>query len=51
MKVAVVGARDFHGVQGGVETHCEKLYPTFVKQRCDIIVFTIKTHVAQNVQN
>ncbi len=29
MKVAVIGVRGFPGVQGGVERHCENIYPRF----------------------
>ena len=35
----VVGTRGFPGVQGGVETHCEELYPRLVRQGCDAVVF------------
>lgn len=39
MKVLVIGARGFPGIQGGVEKHCEELYPALVKQGCDVTVF------------
>ena len=40
MKIAVVGTRGFPGVQGGVEKHCEELYPRLVKLGCKVLVFT-----------
>src|SRR3989338_1165422 len=40
MKIAVLGTRGFPNVQGGVETHCENLYPDLVKKGCDVTVFT-----------
>ncbi len=40
MKIFVLGTRGFPGIQGGVETHCEQLYPRLSKLGCDITVFT-----------
>ena len=40
MKIAVIGTRGFPDVQGGVEKHCEELYPRLVKLGCDVTVFT-----------
>lgn len=45
MKIAVLGLRGFPGVQGGVEAHCEKLYPQLAKRGCEIKVFTRKPYV------
>ena len=39
MKIAVVGTRGFPDVQGGIETHCEKIYPRLAKKGVDITVF------------
>lgn len=39
MKIAVLGTRGFPGVQGGVEAHCQNLYPRLVKLGCDVTVF------------
>ncbi len=49
MKIAVLGTRGFPGVQGGVEVHCEKLYPRLTKMGCEITVFTRKPYI--NSQN
>lgn len=46
MKIAVVGTRGFPDVQGGVEAHCEYLYPYLAEKGCDITVFTRKPYVA-----
>ncbi|MDL1957460.1 MAG: glycosyltransferase family 4 protein [Candidatus Desulfofervidus auxilii] len=40
MKIAVIGTRGFPRVQGGVEKHCEELYPRLVKLGCKVLVFT-----------
>ncbi len=45
MKIAVVGTRGFPDIQGGVESHCEHLYPQLVQRGCDITVFTRKSYV------
>ncbi len=39
MKVLVTGTRGFPGVQGGVETHCEQLYPRLARLGCRVGVF------------
>ncbi|NDW08047.1 glycosyltransferase family 4 protein [Dysgonomonas sp. 520] len=36
MKVIVTGTRGIPNIQGGVETHCEKLYPLLVSSGCDV---------------
>jgi glycosyltransferase involved in cell wall biosynthesis len=32
MKILVIGTRGIPGIQGGVETHCEELFPIILKQ-------------------
>jgi len=39
MKIVVLGTRGFPNVQGGVEAHCENLYPRLVKLGYEVIVF------------
>jgi glycosyltransferase involved in cell wall biosynthesis len=51
MKAVVLGTRGFPGVQGGVESHCEKLYPKLSKLGCDITVFTRKPYVDPEIKN
>jgi glycosyltransferase involved in cell wall biosynthesis len=38
-KIIVLGTRGFPKVQGGIEKHCEELYPRLVKSGCDVTVF------------
>jgi glycosyltransferase involved in cell wall biosynthesis len=40
MKITVLGTRGFPNVQGGVEKHCEELYPRLAELGCDVTVFT-----------
>ncbi len=40
MKITVAGLRGFPNVQGGIETHCEQLYPRLSGKGCDVTVFT-----------
>ncbi|MFA6217704.1 MAG: glycosyltransferase family 4 protein [Candidatus Omnitrophota bacterium] len=39
MKIVVLGTRGFPQIQGGVEAHCENLYPRLVKIGCEVTVF------------
>lgn len=45
LKIAVLGTRGFPNVQGGVEAHCENLYPRLAGNGCEIMVFTRKPYV------
>ncbi|MFA5119232.1 MAG: glycosyltransferase family 4 protein [Candidatus Omnitrophota bacterium] len=47
MKIAVLGTRGFPGVQGGVEVHCENLYPRLVKIGCEVTVFGRSPYLEQ----
>lgn len=38
MKIVVTGLRGFPNIQGGIETHCEELYPRLAKLGLDITV-------------
>ena len=51
MKVVVVGTRGFPGVQGGVEVHCENLYPRLTEKGCEVIIFTRKPYVDLTLHN
>ena len=50
MKIIVIGTRGFPNVQGGVETHCEHLYPYIVKSGCDVTVITRGTYVDASLE-
>ena len=39
MKIAVVGTRGIPDVMGGIETHCEELYPRIARHGYDITVY------------
>lgn len=39
MKIAVVGTRGIPDVMGGIETHCEELYPRVAQRGYDITVY------------
>jgi glycosyltransferase involved in cell wall biosynthesis len=45
MRIAVLGTRGFPGVQGGVETHCQELYPRLAARGLDITVFGRKGYL------
>lgn len=46
MKIAVLGTRGFPNVQGGVESHCENLYPYIAAQKeCEVVVFARKPYI------
>ena len=44
MKICVTGTRGFPFIEGGVEKHCEALYP-YVAQTSDVVVFRRKPYV------
>ncbi len=48
MKIFVIGARGFPNVQGGIESHCEELYPRLVKQGYEITALTIAQYTEVN---
>lgn len=47
MKVFVLGTRGFPNVQGGIEAHCEHLYPRLAQHGCDIRVFTRSAYISR----
>ncbi len=49
LKIAVLGTRGFPGVQGGIETHCENLFPQLVKKGCEVVVFTRKPYINPDI--
>jgi glycosyltransferase involved in cell wall biosynthesis len=49
MRIAVVGTRGFPGIQGGIESHCEKLYTRLSKKGCEVFVYTRKPYVNSNL--
>lgn len=49
LKIAVLGTRGFPGVQGGIEVHCENLFPRLVNKGCEVVVFTRKPYIDLNI--
>ena len=45
LKVVVIGTRGFPDVQGGVEKHCEQLYPRLVRLGVHVTVLTRRHYV------
>lgn len=50
MKICVAGTRGFPGVQGGVETHCEHLYPRLAELGCEVTVYRRKPYVQSGIR-
>ena len=49
MKIIVVGTRGIPGISGGVETHCEELYPRLVEHfSCDVTITTRRQYIISN---
>ncbi len=48
LKIAVIGTRGIPDIQGGVETHCEKLYPRLVKLGCDVTLMRRSCYIKPN---
>jgi len=47
MKIVVTGLRGFPDIQGGIETHCEELYPRLAAGGLDITVVRRKPYVVK----
>ena len=47
-RIVVLGTRGFPNVQGGIETHCENLYPRLAELGWEVIVLTRKPYVDVN---
>lgn len=45
MKIVVIGTRGIPNIQGGVETHCEQLYPRLVRMGCDVTLIRRSCYV------
>lgn len=45
LRIAVLGTRGFPDVQGGVERHCEELYPRLSSLGCRVMVYSRKGYV------
>ena len=45
LRIAVLGTRGIPGVMGGVETHCQELYPRLVAKGHSVTLFARKGYV------
>lgn len=48
MKVAVLGTRGIPDIMGGIETHCQELYPRLAEKGVSVTVFARKGYTKQN---
>lgn len=48
MNIVVLGIRGFPGIQGGIENHCQHLYPRLVKNGCNVTIFARSNYVGVN---
>lgn len=49
MRVVVTGTRGIPGIQGGVETHCEQLFPRLAAMGCDVTVIRRSCYVTDTL--
>ena len=50
MKIVVTGTRGIPNVMGGVETHCEELFPKLARRGFDVTVIRRKSYVKDGLQ-
>ncbi len=48
MKIVVTGTRGIPNIQGGIETHCEELYPRLRSLNYEIIIIRRSCHIPKN---
>ncbi len=48
MKIVVIGTRGIPGILGGVETHCEELYPRIAASGHDVTIIRRTPYIAEN---
>ena len=49
MNILVLGTRGIPNIQGGVETHCQELYPRILELNCNVTVLT-RTPYVKNIE-
>lgn len=47
MRIVVTGTRGIPNIMGGVETHCEELYPRLVAMGCDVTLIRRSSYVKE----
>lgn len=48
MKIVVTGTRGIPNIQGGIETHCEELYPRLVSLNYEVIILRRSCYIPKN---
>ena len=51
MKIVVTGTRGIPSIQGGVETHCEELFPRIVSMGGDVVLLRRTSYVEKGSAN
>ena len=51
MKIVVTGTRGFPDILGGVETHCEELFPRIAAKGLDVVVIRRKSYVRDSMKS
>lgn len=51
MKIVVTGTRGIPNILGGVETHCEELYPRIASKDVEIVLIRRKCYVNDNIHS
>jgi glycosyltransferase involved in cell wall biosynthesis len=46
VKIVVLGTRGIPDIPGGVETHCQSLYPRLVERGCEVVIVTRKPYIS-----
>ena len=49
MKIVVTGTRGIPNIMGGVETHCEELFPRIAARGFDVTVIRRSSYVRDNL--
>ncbi|MBN2441630.1 MAG: glycosyltransferase family 4 protein [Spirochaetales bacterium] len=49
MRIFVTGTRGIPGIQGGIETHCEKLYPRIAHMGCSVTIARRLPYIQDNL--
>ena len=50
MKIVVLGTRGFPGIAGGIERHCENLYPALGRLGCHVVVLARGRYFSQTAR-
>ena len=51
MKIVVIGTRGIPNIMGGVETHCEELFPRIAKRGFDITIIRRSNYVHDDLKD